>query len=118
MSKEELERLDNASPWSRDPILPGGWEAPLELHNSDIHILVWWKGMMMRLEKAPEQEILHRKFWNRYKGKTQNRSEWSIIRRALNYRMEEAERTYLKKHRELKKKSDKDRKPYDSRNEV
>jgi len=103
MSKEELEKLDKVSPWAGEQNLPYGWTAPLELHNSDIHILLWWKGMLIRLENAPEQEILHRKFWNRYKGKTENRSEWSIIKIALRYRIEEAERNYRKKHRELRK---------------
>ncbi len=102
MSKEDLEKLDKASPYSKNQDLPAGWSLPLELHNSDIHILVWWHGMLMRFEKAPEQELLHRKFWNRYRGKIENRSEWTIVLRILRYCLHVAERNYRKKHRELK----------------
>ncbi|MBI5036441.1 hypothetical protein HZC09_03785 [Candidatus Micrarchaeota archaeon] len=55
MSKGQLASLDKASPWRAEQDLPSGWSAPLELHNGNVHVLVWWYGRLMRLEDAPKQ---------------------------------------------------------------
>ena len=67
MKKKELEILDNLSPYKEDHYA-FGWRAPLELHNGNVYVLVFWKGKLMKLEDAPK--ILRNKYYDKYRGKT------------------------------------------------
>ena len=49
MTKKELEKLDKMSPYSKDNSCLG-WRVPLELHNGNVDVLVWWKGKLMKLQ--------------------------------------------------------------------
>lgn len=79
MTKKQLEELDAAAPWGKEQILPGGWRAPLELHNGNIYVLVFWKGRLMKLEDAPKQ--LNKKYFDKHKGRTLNVYEWTLLKR-------------------------------------
>lgn len=67
MSRDEPKKLDELSPYRTENSCRG-WTTPLELHNGNVHILVWWKGKLMRLENAPEE--LCRKYYDKHTGKT------------------------------------------------
>jgi len=95
MSKKELESIDAASPWKKEGAsLPGGWRVPLELHNGNVHVLVWWKGQLMRLEDATKS--LHRKYYDKYSGKTLRTYEWTIFKRFCRMMLEEADKEFRK----------------------
>lgn len=79
MSKQELENLDNLL-YEKQDLVPG-WRAPYELHNGNVYILVFWKGRLMLLEEAPE--LLDKKYWDKYRGKTHNLYEWTLLKRKL-----------------------------------
>lgn len=80
MTKGELEKLDKLSPYDKEPYYLG-WKTPLELHNGNIYVLVFWKGKLMKLEEAPN--ILNKKYYNKYKGKTLNQYEWTTIKNLI-----------------------------------
>jgi hypothetical protein len=69
MNKKELEKLNNLSPYDKDTHCLG-WNVPLELHNGNVYILVFWKGGLMKLEDAPN--ILNKKHYDKYPCKTTN----------------------------------------------
>ena len=50
MSKEELEKLDNLSPYTKTPNY-AGWRVPIELHNGNVYVLVFWNGRLMKIVK-------------------------------------------------------------------
>ena len=76
LTKEELNFIDELSPYKEDSA--SGWYAPLELHNGNIYPLIFWKGRLMRLEKAPSN--LKRKCYNRFTGKYINKYEWTALK--------------------------------------
>lgn len=79
LTKEELNRIDELSPYKEDFAL--GWHAPLELHNRNVCPLIFWKGILMRLEEAPRNLI--RKCYNRFTGKHRNEYEWTALKKFL-----------------------------------
>lgn len=80
MTKAELEKLNKLSPYDKEPYYLG-WKTPLELHNGNIYILVFWKGKLMKLEEAPN--ILKNKFYNKYTSKTLNQYEWTLLKNLI-----------------------------------
>ncbi len=64
MGKEELEKLNNLSPYDETPYY-AGWQAPLELHNGNVYALVFWKGRLMKIEDAPK--ALNKKYYSKYR---------------------------------------------------
>jgi len=66
MTKKELEKLSKLSPYSKEPFFLG-WKTPLELHNGNVYVLVFWKGKLMKLEEAPN--FLNKKYYDKYTGK-------------------------------------------------
>ena len=80
MTKKELEKLDNLSPYNKDNEFLG-WGVPFELHNGNVYVLVFWKGRLMRLEDAPNQ--LNKKYWDKYHSKTLNLYEWTILKKRI-----------------------------------
>ena len=53
MTKKELAELDGLSPYG-DKKQSAGWHVPFELHNGNVHPLVFWKGALMKLEDTPK----------------------------------------------------------------
>ena len=77
MTKEELEKLSSLSPYSKNQSYLG-WDVPLELHNGNVYILVFWKGKLMKLGDAPQQ--LNRKYYDKYKCKVCKEYEWTLLK--------------------------------------
>jgi len=98
MNKKELERLNKISPYCKEHSYLG-WRVPLELHNGNVYILVFWKGKLMRLEDAPN--CLNKKYWDKYSGKTLNLYEWTILKKVILKDVEYLDKKFKK---ELKKK--------------
>lgn len=80
MTKEDLRKMDYLSPY-REEKNYRGWSAPMELHNGNVYVLVFWKGKLMRMEDAPE--TLSRKYYHKYSGKTLNVYEWTVLKRMI-----------------------------------
>ena len=80
MNKKDLTELDKISPYKEDSYYRG-WNAPFELHNGNIYILVFWKGKLMRLEDAPKQ--LSKKYYNKYTGRTLKEYEWTLLKKMI-----------------------------------
>ncbi|MEK6824798.1 MAG: hypothetical protein AABX12_03060 [Nanoarchaeota archaeon] len=80
LTKEELEELGDRSPY-KDDNHSLGWHVPLELHNGNVQILVFWKGRLMRLDQAPKE--LNRKYYDKYTGKTRKEYEWTILKKSV-----------------------------------
>jgi len=81
MTKEDLEKLDDLSPWGAERERLHGWEALMELHNGNIHPLIWWYGKLFHLRDAPG--LLTQRHYNRYTGKYSRASEWTLLKRYL-----------------------------------
>lgn len=77
MKKKELKKIDKLSPYSTENNF-NGWRTPIELHNGNIHLLVWWKGRLMLLEDAPKK--LSNKYYDKYSGKTLCLYEWTLLK--------------------------------------
>ncbi len=80
MSKEDLEALSKLPPYGKDN-QHLGWKVPLELHNGNVYLLVFWKGRLMRLEDAPKN--LNHKYYDKHRGKTLREYEWTLLRRLI-----------------------------------
>ena len=85
LTKEELEKIDELSPYKKGSAF--GWNAPLELHNGNVYALIFWKGRLMKLEQAPKNLV--QKGCNRFTGKYTNKYEWTALK---NFLMEEINR--------------------------
>lgn len=79
LTKEELGRIDELSPYKND--FAFGWHAPLELHNGNVYALIFWKGWLMKLEQAPKN--LTKKCYNRFTGRHTNKYEWTALKNFL-----------------------------------
>ncbi|MBI5871881.1 hypothetical protein HZB88_02245 [archaeon] len=77
MSKKDLEALSKLHPFGENNRYRG-WTTPLELHNGNVYLLVFWKGRLMRIEDAPK--ILNKKYYNKYSGKVLREYEWTLLR--------------------------------------
>ncbi len=80
MTKEELQHMDELSPYKENNSV-WEWRAAMELHNGNVHPLIFWKGSLMRLDEAPNR--LNKKYYNKYTGKTLKEYEWTVLRRFL-----------------------------------
>lgn len=80
MNKKELEKLNDISPYDENHYY-SGWQIPLELHNGNVYILIFWKGRLMKLENAPK--ILNKKYYDRYRCKEIKEYEWTILRKYI-----------------------------------
>ncbi|MBI2147137.1 hypothetical protein HYU19_01510 [Candidatus Woesearchaeota archaeon] len=80
LSKDDIAALDKLSPFTGNNRYKG-WAVPMELHNQNIYILVFWKGRLITLEDAPEN--LNDKYYDAYRGKTRREYEWTILRRYI-----------------------------------
>ena len=98
MTKKDLKELNKLSPYRNDSYYRG-WNAPFELHNGNVYVLVFWKGRLMKLEDAPHQ--LNRKYWDKHRGKTHNLYEWTLLKRLISNEVDYLDKRFKK---ELKKK--------------
>lgn len=80
MSKKELAELNNVTPYDDKPY-KGGWLVPLELHNGNVNVLVFWKGRLMKIEDAPK--VLNKKYYDKYRSKKINEYEWTVLKKYL-----------------------------------
>jgi len=101
MTKKELDRLDKLSPYIKDNYFLG-WRAPFELHNGNAYILIFWKGRLMKIEDAPAQ--LNKKYWDKYRGKTHNLYEWTILKKLILNEVEYLDKKFKKELRIISKK--------------
>ena len=96
LSKEDLTKLDLLSPFGNDNH-HGGWHVPMELHNGNVHVLVFWKGRLMKLEDAPQN--LNRKYYDKYRGKIRREYEWTILRGYILREVAYLDKTFRKYNR-------------------
>jgi hypothetical protein len=97
MGKEELEKLNNLSPYVETPYY-AGWQVPLELHNGNVSVLVFWKGRLMKIEEAPK--VLSKKYYSKHLGKEVNEYEWTVLKK---YMLAEIQRLDKKFKKSLRK---------------
>ena len=91
MTKKDLQKMDDLSSYREDKNYRG-WSTPMELHNGNIYVLIFWKGRLMRMEEAPE--TLSRKYYHRYSGKTLNIYEWTLLKRMILKDVEELDKKF------------------------
>lgn len=99
MTKKELVDLDGLSPYGEEKRC-AGWHVPLELHNGNVYVLVFWKGRLMKLEDAPK--ILNKKYYNKYRGKEVNEYEWTVLKRYILAKTESLDKEFKKSLRKSK----------------
>lgn len=101
MTKKELKNLDNLSSYREVPYYMG-WTVPLELHNGNVYVLVFWKGRLIKLEDAPNQ--LNKKYYNTYSGKTMKEYEWTLLKKMMLSNIEYLDKKFKNKIKHNKKK--------------
>jgi len=102
MSKKKLEELNNTTPYDNKPY-KGDWLVPLELHNGNVNVLVFWKSRLIKIEDAPK--ILDKKYYDKYRGKKRNEYEWTILKRHLLAEIEQLDKEFKKAQRKNKRKN-------------
>ena len=105
MSKKELEELNSVTPYGDKPYKEG-WLVPLELHNGNVNVLVFWKGRLMKIEDAPK--VLNKKYYDKYRGKKLKEYEWTILKRHLLEEIEYLDKEFKKTQRKNKSKDKRD----------
>lgn len=99
MTKGETEKLSKISPYDKEPHYLG-WKIPLELHNGNVYVLIFWKGKLMKLEDAPKQ--LNQKYYNKYKCKHLKEYEWTLLKKMIIKEIEYLDRNFKKEIRKKK----------------
>ena len=99
MGKEELENLNNISPYA-ETTHHAGWHVPLELHNGNVYVLVFWKGRLMKLEEAPK--ALRKKYYSKHLGKEVNEYEWTVLKKYMLAEMQRFDKEFKKSLRKNK----------------
>lgn len=92
MSKEELAKIDAMSAWKSEKDRVQGWEVLMELHNGNVHPLIWWNGQLFHLRDGPG--FLLRRHYNRYTGKYSNISDWTLLKKYLERELKELDKAY------------------------
>ncbi len=93
MGRKELKTLNNLSPYAESSYY-AGWQVPLELHNGNVYLLVFWKGRLMKIEEAPK--ILNKKYYNKYRGKEVNEYEWTVLKKYMLAEIEKLDKEFKK----------------------
>jgi hypothetical protein len=104
MSKKELRELNSTTPYDDKPY-KDGWLVPLELHNGNVNVLVFWKGRLIKIEVAPK--VLNKKYYDKYRGKKCNEYEWTMLKRHLLAEVEHLDKEFKKDQRQNKKNAQK-----------
>ncbi len=99
MGREELEKLNNLSPYVETPQFVG-WRVPLELHNGNVYVLVFWKGRLIKIEDAPK--ILTKKYYSKHRGKEVNEYEWTVLRKYMLAEIQRLDKEFKKSLRKKK----------------
>ncbi len=99
MGKEELEKLANLSPYVEKPYY-AGWHVPLELHNGNVYVLVFWKGRLMKIEEAPK--VLSKKYYSKYLGKEVNEYEWTVLKKYMLAEIQRLDKEFKNSLRKIK----------------
>ena len=100
MTKKERRIFDDLSPYKNENEA-FGWKVPLELHNGNIYVLVFWQGRLMKLECAPKE--LNKKYYSRYRGKTIREYEWTILKKYIENNLSNLDKEFKKIIRKDKK---------------
>lgn len=107
MSKKELEEIDALHPFGEQNVTVRGWSVSMELHNGNFYPLIWWHGRLIHLKDAPR--LLTNKHYNKYKGKYERFSDWTLLRVYLEAELKaldkEYKRTMAKQRRDKKRKT-------------
>ena len=80
MGKKELEKLNNLSPYDDTPHY-AGWRVPLQLHNGNVYVLLFWQGRLMKIEEAPK--VLNKKYYSKHRYKEVNEYEWTVLKKYM-----------------------------------
>ena len=80
MGKKELEKLNNLSPYDDMPYY-AGWRVPLELHNGNVYVLLFWQGRLMKIEEVPK--VLNKKYYSKHRCKEVNEYEWTVLKKYM-----------------------------------
>ena len=96
MTKEELEQMSKVYPYGKDHYYLG-WNVPMEPHNGNIYVLVFWKGRLMKLADAPD--ILNKKYYDRHSGKTLREYEWTLLKKLILSEIDYLDKDFRKKLR-------------------
>ena len=99
MSKEGLEKLNNLSPYVTTPYY-AGWQVPLELHNGNVYILVFWKGRLMKIEDTPK--VLNKKYYSKHRCKEVNEYEWTVLKKYMLAEIQRLDKEFKKSLRKNK----------------
>ena len=78
--------------------------SPLELHNGNVYILVFWRGRLMRLDDAPSELCV--KHYNRYTGKTLNVYSWTLLKWRILHEIERLDKEFKKSARKKRKQTE------------
>lgn len=107
MSKKDLKKIDESSPWAENTERIQGREAIMELHNGNVHPLIWWHGRLIHLRDSPR--LLTKKHYNKHTGKYSQASEWTLLRKHLERELAELDGEYqrIMRRKQRMKKSDK-----------
>jgi len=92
MEKKDLKELAKLSPWGESDYYRG-WSAPMEIHNGNADILVWWYGRLIKLRDAPGK--LTEKYYSRFRGKTINEYEWTVFKKFAMAELERLDKEFI-----------------------
>ncbi len=100
LKKGDLRELDKLSPYGKENSA-FGWKVPMELHNGNVYLLVFWKGRLMKLEDAPK--FLNNKYYDKYRGKAIKEYEWTLLKKYALASLESLDKEFKKELRKEKK---------------
>ena len=99
MGKKELEKLNNLSPYDDTPHY-AGWRVPLELHNGNVYVLLFWQGRLMKIEEAPK--LLNKKYYSKHRYKEVNEYEWTVLKKYMLAEIQRLDKEFKKSLRKNK----------------
>ena len=102
MTKKDLKELEKLSPYAKERWYRG-WSTPMELHNGNIYLLVFWKGKLIKLGEAPK--ILNKKYYDSYRGKTLKEYEWTLLKKMILNELNLLDKAFKKEIRKRKGRS-------------
>ena len=99
MGKGDLEKISNLSPYDKSPYY-AGWQTPMELHNGNVYVLVFWKGRLIKIEDAPK--TLSKKYFSKHRGKEVSEYEWTVLKKYLLAEIQSLDKEFKKSRRKNK----------------
>ena len=101
MTKKERKIFDDLSPYKNENEA-FGWRVPIELHNGNIYLLVFWKGRLIKLEDSPKE--LNKKYYNKYEGNFVKEYEWTLLKKMILNELEDLDKEFKREIRKCKNK--------------